>query len=553
MKRLLFLVHRWIGVALALFMLLWFSSGLIIVFSGSVTQTRNQQLAHAEALRPEAGWLSLGEAWRRSAEARAHHSVDARQDPGNLHERKSESALGDGSGPGADISITDARLRRIAGEPYWLVEDNFGRRFTISAIDGALREFSVEQAQRIAEQWLANSDIAARAAPGLAYLDTLDTASSLRNYQALKPFHRFAVNDASGVELLISARSGEALQAATRVERGFYLAGNWLHLFRPLDALGAGEARRTALIWAGLFAAIASLTGIIIGWLRWRPGWLGRPTYSQGRMQPYRAFWLRWHFWSGLIGGVFALLWAFSGFLSANPGQIFSPAGATNEELARYLGGEAPAVAMNWRPEPFSSAVDGPEIVELGWRRLGDQAVLLAYARDGGRAPQPIADAAAAFDDTTLRAAARRLVEDAQIASQTLQRDYDNYYYPNHRQSFAERPLPVVRVEMADKGHTTLYLDPQDGRLLLKQDASRRAYRWLYTAVHHWDFGWLYHRPLWDAWMVTWIAFGLVLSVSSAVVGWRRLRRTFGAEEKRPPQPVVPRARASDRAGVLIR
>ncbi|WOJ91150.1 PepSY-associated TM helix domain-containing protein [Methylocapsa polymorpha] len=529
MKRLLFLVHRWVGVVLALFMLLWFSSGLIIAFSGSVTQSRGQQLAHSETLSPEAGWLSLGEAWTRSSKARDGRLRDegARELENAAAEAPENRRWGRG-----ENSIVDARLLHSGGEPHWLVEDDLGRRFSISAIDGELQEFSVEQARRIGEQWLANNKSGPGPSPAIAYLDTLDATSSLRNYQALKPFHRFAVNDGEGTELLISARSGEVLQAASRLERGLYLAGDWLHLFRPLDALGAGELRRTVLTWTGFAAACAGLTGLIIGWLRWRPGWFGKPTYSQGRAQPYRAFWLRWHFWSGLIGGAFAMLWASSGFLSTNPGQIFSPLTASNEELARYLGGEAPAAAMNWRPERLSSTADGAEVVELGWRRLGDQAVLLAYTRDGRRLPQTVAGATAQFDDRALLAAVQRLAGPTQIAEQTLQRDYDSYYYPNHHQGSIEKPLPVVRVELADAGHTHLYVDPQDGRLLLKQDSSRRAYRWLYNAAHHWDFGWLYRHPLWDVWMATWIAFGLVLSVSSVVIGWRRLRRTFGAEEK---------------------
>jgi hypothetical protein len=49
----------------------------------------------------------------------------------------------------------------------------------------------------------------------------------------------------------------------------------------------------------------------------------------------------------------------------------------------------------------------------------------------------------------------------------------------------------------------------------------------VYSALHHWDFGWLYQRPLWDAWMLTWVALGLLLSVSAVVIGWRRLRITF--------------------------
>ena len=74
-----------------------------------------------------------------------------------------------------------------------------------------------------------------------------------------------------------------------------------------------------------------------------------------------------------------------------------------------------------------------------------------------------------------------------------------------------------------------------DGRLLAKFDTSRRAYRWLYTAIHHWDFGVFQQRWLW-------IVFGLTLGASAVVLGWRRLRRTFGAGTARRIKPAKPLA-----------
>jgi uncharacterized iron-regulated membrane protein len=515
--RLLYKVHRWGGVALALFMTIWIVSGLVIVYASGTMPSRAQKLAHAETLSPEAGWLSLGEAWQRSADARKSNG---------------------------DASIADARLLRIAGEPHWLVEDDRGRRYAVSAIDGHLQSFSGQQAQRIAQQWLSSESAAPL--PAVSYVETIDSTSSLRNYTDLKPFHRVAVDDGAGTELLISATSGEVLQAASRVDRGLYLVGNWIHFFRPLDAIGAGEYRRDVLIWAVAVAVVATVTGLVIGWLRWKPGYFGKPTYPRGRTQPYRTFWLRWHFWTGLIGGTLALLWTVSGYLVNNPWQWFSAATATRQELVRYQGAELPGVVKLWQPAALASGVDA---VELSWRRLGDRAVLLAYTRDGRRLPQAIDGAATTFDEATLLAAAQRLGGKAQISAQALQQNYDNYYYPTHRQGALEKPLPVLRVELSDAGHTHLYLDPQDGRLLLKQDASRRAYRWLFSALHNWDIGVLYARPLWDAWMLTWIGFSVVLSVSSVVLGWRRLRRTFAlrkAEEEAPQSGKLATAASSD-------
>jgi hypothetical protein len=146
------------------------------------------------------------------------------------------------------------------------------------------------------------------------------------------------------------------------------------------------------------------------------------------------------------------------------------------------------------------------------------------------------------FDEDALLAAVQHLAGHAQIASRELLREYDNYYYPNSRQTAAGKPLPVPRADLSDAGHTSIYVDPVDERLLAKFDTSRRAYRWLYTAIHHWDFGVFQQRLLWNVWMSIWIAFGLTLSASAVVLRWRRLRRTFGVGATRPLKATKPLA-----------
>ena len=517
MTRLLYQIHRWVGIALALFMVTWFLSGLVIMYAPSSALGRTDQLARAESLRPESGWLSLGEAWQRSAAQRATPD--------------------EGKKPGLPA---EARLVRQGGEGRWLVDDSKGKRHALSASDGRLVDTSVEQATRIVRAWIATD--AADAA--VRYIDTGIQDSAVRNHEALRPFHRFAVGEGSR-EVLVSARSGEVVRDSTRLDRALYWTGNWIHLLRPLETAGlSADTRRTVLTWLGFFAFASALTGLIIGWQRWRPGWGGRPTYSQGRTQPYREFWVKWHFWAGLLGGTFALLWAFSGYLNGNPFKLFSPATASREEAARYQGSDLPAAMRDWRPSAFVTDSENKAIVELVWRRLGDQTVLLGLTRDGERQPQPVDSAERHIDEAALLTAARRLAGSLPLAGHTLLTEYDSYYYARHGQGLVDRPLPVLQVDIADEGATRLYLDPQDGRLLLRQDTSRRVYRWVWSAIHHWDFAWLRHRPLWDAWMLTWVLMGVALGVSSVVIGWKRLKKTVKPSSKARPRPATPSSNA---------
>lgn len=510
MKHLLFLIHRWSGVLLALFMLLWFSSGLVIVYSSQMTQTRAQQWAAAESLQPERHWLSLGEAWRRSANERHQFSAGK-------------------SGKDGDAALLEGRLVRIAGLPLWLVEDSRGERHAISAIDGQLHQTNANEAVQIAGRWFHAQGVNS-AIP--VFVETLDKPAILRNQEALKPFHRVRIDGASGNELLISQRSGEVVHASTTVERAMYWAGNWVHLFRFLDLAGWGDQRVDILLWVVSVAFVATLTGLIVGWLRWRPGWFGKAAYAEGRVHPYKAAWLRWHFWAGLLGGALALTWTFSGIVNGNPWQVFSPANPSKSELFRYLGKEQPR--LDWLPE--AALAQSANVVEVAWRHLGDEAVLLAYQRDGTR--QVLKPEGQGFSNEALLKAVRRLAGASTVSEHVLQTEYDSYYYPRHSRGLVDRPLPVLKVSLDDPAATRFYLDPQDGRLLLRQDQSRRIYRWLWSALHHWDFGWLYQRPIWDSWMLCWVGFGLVLSVSAVVLGWRRLGTTFRRKGKKLAKPV---------------
>jgi len=541
MKRLLFETHRWVGIVLALIMSLWFFSGMVIMYAEPTTPSRAQLLAHEDSLKPDVGWLSAGEAWERSAAQRKEFAgkklasgQEVRKELGAM-DIKSADAGGKKSHGGGENQIVEARLQLQAGEPLWLIEDGKGQRFALSAIDGTLHQTSSEQALKIAGNWVSRNTENATAR--VQFVETIDKPAILRNYD-LRPFHKFTVEDGAGSELLISARTGEVVHASTRIDRGFYWAGNWVHLFRPLELTSLSESRVDILTWTAFAAVVASLTGLIVGWLRWRPGWFGKKTYSEGRVHPYRQFWFKWHFLGGLIGGTLALTWGLSGFLNNNPWQLFSSANPSKEELIRYVGGEDLSLVHSWRPASLLG-VDG-DVVELSWRRLGDETVALAYTRDGRRVAQTRPGTESRLSDTSLQAAVLRMVGDVPVVKQTVLNQYDSYYYLRFHRDVADRPLPVVLVELADAVGTHVYIDPQDGRLLAKQDRSRRVFRWLYSALHHWDFGWLYQRLLWDGWMLTWVSLGLILGVSAVVIGWKRLVITFRPKHRIAAKGNVP-------------
>jgi hypothetical protein len=67
-------------------------------------------------------------------------------------------------------------------------------------------------------------------------------------------------------------------------------------------------------------------------------------------------------------------------------------------------------------------------------------------------------------------------------------------------------------------------IDSASGTVLQRLDSSRRAYRWLYTALHTLDFPILLgHRLMRTVLVVGLCGIGLLFSITGIVIGWRRL------------------------------
>ena len=89
----------------------------------------------------------------------------------------------------------------------------------------------------------------------------------------------------------------------------------------------------------------------------------------------------------------------------------------------------------------------------------------------------------------------------------------------------ARSAVPSAPVYRAHCGELWFDIDGADGNVLQRLDASRRAYRWFYAALHTLDFPILMAHPLLrDILIVGLCALGFVFSMTGVVIGWRRLR-----------------------------
>jgi hypothetical protein len=119
---------------------------------------------------------------------------------------------------------------------------------------------------------------------------------------------------------------------------------------------------------------------------------------------------------------------------------------------------------------------------------------------------------------------------DAAIREAEWLNEFDSYYY-NTVVSFdsglmkTAKTLPVLRLKFDDPQDTWLYMTPSHGQIV-KADRMDRRNRWGYYGLHGLDFAFLYdNRPLWDIVGVALLLGTTVLSCTTLVPMYRRLKR----------------------------
>lgn len=517
-KRWLFLTHRWLGIVLCAFFLMWFVSGVVMMYVGYPRLTPAERLAHLPALGDGAGLLAPGEALAKAG-------VDA---------------------PLRDLRLAAAR----AGRPVYLAVTEppgppagpSGRRgasgavVVIDAVSGerlpaADREVALASATAFAQ---AGGRSVLLAYEGLVEEDAFTHSRALDPH---RPLHRIGMDDPEETQLYVSSLTGEVVRDATRSERGWNFVGAWIHWLYPFRGNGFDPYWSDIVIWLSLAGVVVTLLGMVIGVMRWR----FRQPYRSGARTPYPGWMMRWHHIAGLLFALVTLTWIFSGLMSMNPWRIFDTGAAPLRTFALQ------GVALQPSPDdaaPAALLADADaDVRELRWVPVLGTLTVQAQ-RSSGR-PHLLdsrSGAPWAVDEAALRVAAAHLL-DSPLARIDILADYDFHYYtraPHTMSGGNERPLPVLRLVFDDPHATWVHVDPHTGAVLGRSDSGRRASRWLFALLHSWDWlPLLARRPLWDAMLIVLSLGGGLLSLTAVVIGWRRLVHARHARKTRKPQAVT--------------
>ncbi|QEI07684.1 PepSY domain-containing protein [Pigmentiphaga aceris] len=522
-KRWLFLIHRWLGIALGVFFAMWFVSGVVMMYVGYPKLTERERLAQLPVLRDVA--LSPRQA------------LDAAGITGPLQDLRLAVASGGRAvylavpaavessrqtAPAADAASASATQSAAASAVAAAPPPRRARPAKTVVIDA---NTGVVLGQ--VTPTLALASAAAFASDGVSttYVDTIDedAFTHSRGLDAHRPLHRVQLDDAASTLLYISGSTGEVVRDAPRAERLWNYAGAWIHWLYPFRG-GALNAYWTDIVnWLSIVGIAVILTGTIVGIMRWR----FTRRYKSGSRSPYPSGMMRWHHISGLLFAAITLTWMFSGLMSMNPWRIFD-AGAPALKMADMNGSPLLPSATDATPANLLLAAHG-NVRELRWVQVAGQSLVLA--RHAGGKPV-VLDAGSGqainIDPERLKSAAAKLVA-APVARVEVLTAYDLYYYARVESAMmggGYKPLPIWRVVFDDKVGTWVHLDPHTGAVLDRSDSHRRTSRWLFAMLHSWDWlPLLERRPIWDVLMVVLSLGGAVLSLTSVVIGWRRLGR----------------------------
>jgi hypothetical protein len=351
--------------------------------------------------------------------------------------------------------------------------------------------------------------------PTFARLAQYDQWTVPNGFDPHRPLYRIAVNDEHGHELYVSSTTGEIVQDTTRLQRRWNYAGSVLHWIYP-TALRSNLAAWEKTVWTlSLAALIAALAGACLGILRVRPNGFRFPS-------PYRG-WHAWHHMLGLFCFTFVLSWMFSGWLSMDNGRLFSSGNVTEAEAIAITGtpawenlptrepGVSSAAAREAEWFAFDNQIFRRERTGLAEQRLsiaGMNRDVLAHeflqpveinvvmSRVGARAPIGCDPAAVVATD-------------------------DNYAVYSM--------MPGAPVYRAVCGDSWFHVDGANGAILEKLNGSRRAYRWLYSALHTFDVPALAAHPVLRTTLIVILCgCGLVFSFTAIMIASRRLKLKLG-------------------------
>lgn len=478
----LFGLHRIAGTIIALFFLMWFISGLVLVYHSFPRVDKTVQYEKMEML------------------------------PSSLPD------IADYLGQIPDSSkIRKINVRQFQGQTLFSVATNDSTYTFCTDTLQPVKPVTFDYIVQVARDWV-NAPI--------LKVDTLHKREQwimYSRYVREMPVYKFYFDDKDKHQLYIAARSGEVLQFTSSTQRFWAWVGYIPHTFYIPFLRQNTDAWTNTLTVAGIIGMLAGLTGLYVGITA-----IYR-RYKQKRTLeiPYRKRWYRWHHILGLILGIFIVTWGLSGALSLQriPRWIINIEGDYSVSPEKLRGKTFPL--NNYKLDYRQLKKAYPDLKQVEWTYYGDLPVYDIIAGNQNLmidASLPEVTNLFLSEETIARAIRKMHGDDVAFHISMIDR-YDEYYLSIDN----TRPLPVYKVDVDNYDRSVYYIDPTTGNHKYL-NTNRRVKKWLFSAFHYLDIRWLVERhTLWTIALWTLCLGGALLSFTGVWLGvkyiYRKLRR----------------------------
>ena len=482
-------LHRILGTLLSVFFLMWFLTGLVMLYHRFPRVYDSDRVEHLEIL----------------------GASDTLPTIGQLIERV-------GGKP-----VRSLRMERYLGQTYFNIQTS-DSLYVLPAREG-------EVLHSIRERDFIDKVVRTWCEAPILRIDTLTKLDQWIPFGSMKadlPVYRYYFHDAEQHQLYQSSRTGKVLQFTTRSECIWAWLGaipHWIYFY---------QLRQDVDLWSDVVIGLSGtgcimvLAGLWLGILRWRQH---RRKHKEG-ITPYKKRWYRWHHLAGLLFGLFALTFVFSGMMSMMP----LPRWITHSHLqgspSRYMQADAPqpdAYALDYR----LVVRNYPEAILLQWSNFRNHPYYVvqtsddAYYIDGNKTTPQLLDISKeefveAVSDFYRTDSATQALD---IPLQVELLDHFETHYRVRSVIETEKLLPVWKITASDRDKSVFYMNPRNAAVRYVDTTSRLNY-WAYTALHRMRIGFLNdNSPLRKALIWVLMLGGAVVSTTGIVLGFHSLRR----------------------------
>ena len=473
----LFKAHKYTGIFISAFFLMWFVTGIVLIYHPYPKLLEKQFNLKKETLPsslPELGFIS--------------ERVE-----GNIQRLKIREFQ--------NQTIIDVKTSKTSCQ------------FTTDTNE-CIKHIDFRCVEKVAKQW---TD-----AP-IARVDTLHKRGQwvlYSKYDRELPIYKFYFNDEDKTQLFISGRTADVLQLTTAKTRFWAYIGAIPHkLYFPFLRRNT-DAWMDTVVVAGSVCFVAALTGFIIGLYIFIRRKRVKGTWSN----PYRKRWQRIHFSFGLVFGLFCVAWGLSGIFSMSrvPQWIIKTEAPFSFDKTRLWGkGLLPideyALSLNKVKEAY------PQLKEISLARFADIPVYVIVEGENERYINASSNEVSILHIplTTIEEGFRKIYGEDVPVKVSLINEYDNYYV-NLRGTYN---LPAYKVEVDNNDRDLYYISPEDGYIKYL-NKNKKADKWLFSGIHYLNFPAIIGKPvLWTICM--WVLCGgcAVVCLSGLILGIKSIFR----------------------------